>query len=80
MPEHCYHSRIQSWLLLQAAIESVTLDNTGQPQMNAAALTHLQIVEAAANDAEKQVLEAERCAPAFDMTLCWLHKSLQGSI
>ena len=47
----------------------MTLDNTGQAQMNAAALTHLQVVEAAANDAEKQVLEAERCAHAFDHVL-----------
>jgi hypothetical protein len=56
-------------LLLQAAIESVTLNATGQSQMNAVALTHLQVVEAAANDAEKQVLEAEQCAPASDHVL-----------
>ena len=44
---------------MQAAIEKVTLDNTGHPLLDAAALTHLQVAEAAANDAEQTVLEAE---------------------
>ena len=40
--------------LIQAAIEKVTLDNTGQPLLDAASLTNLQVVEAAANDAEQK--------------------------
>ena len=47
-------------ILMQAAIEKVTLDNTGQPVLDAASLTNLQVVEAAANEAEQNVLEAER--------------------
>ena len=45
---------------MQEAIERVTFGGMGQSPLNAAALTHLQIVEAAASDAEKCVLEAER--------------------
>ncbi len=46
--------------MLQVAIERVTLENTGRSLLNAAALTTLQVVEAAANDAEQKVLDLER--------------------